>query len=329
MYWGKKCAEYTVTLLVIIIINFLACRLLPGDPFYYLNYNSDLGYSDVVVTAETHEKLTEYYGLDLPLHLQFTRFVGKLAHGDLGFSIYHNMPVKTLIKGALPWTLLLMGTAFIIATILGILIGAKSAWQRDSFFDKFALNSMVILNRVPSFIIAIFVLILLGAKLQIFPLAGARTAYASFSSPFAYIADIIWHLILPAVTLIIAELCHPYLLTRNTMIGVIKKDYVWAAKTRGIKDRLIKYRYALRNALIPVVTARFMRLGHLIGGSIFIEMVFAYPGLGKLMYDSLQVNDYPVLDGIFLILAVSVVGANFIADQLIHYLDKRVDIYEV
>ena len=329
MYWSKKCVEYGITLLVIIVINFFACRLLPGDPFYYLSYNSELEYSDVVITEETHDRLMEYYGLDLPVYQQFIHFLSKLMQGDLGFSIYHNMPVKNLITGALPWTLLLMGTAFITATILGILIGAGSAWKRDSLFDKFALNFMVILNRVPSFIIAIFMLILLAAKVQIFPLAGARTPYASFSSTFSYILDIVWHLILPAITLIIAELCHPYLLTRNTMVGVIKKDYVWAAKTRGLKDNLIKYRYALRNALIPVVTARFMRLGHLIGGSIFIEMVFAYPGLGKLMYDSLTVNDYPVLDGIFLILAVSVVGANFIADQLIHYLDKRVDIYEI
>ncbi len=329
MYWLRKSGEYLITLLIIISINFLACRLLPGDPFYYLSLNSEMGYSDVLITEEVHDKLMEYYGLDLPLHQQFFRFLYNLAHGDLGSSIYHNMPVSNLIMGALPWTLLLMGTAFLIATFVGIFIGASSAWRRDSFFDKFALNFMLILNRIPSFIIAIFMLIFLAAKLNLFPLGGARTPYASFSSTFSYVYDIVWHLILPAITLIIAELCHPFLLTRNTMVSVIKKDYVWAAKTRGLKDSLVKYRYALRNSLIPVVTARFMRLGHLIGGSIFIEMVFAYPGLGKLMYDSLTVHDYPVLDGIFLILAVSVVGANFIADQLIHYLDKRVGIYEL
>lgn len=329
MYGSKKIVEYAITLMVIIVINFFVCRLLPGDPFYYLSMNSDLGYSDVVITEETHDRLMEYYGLDLPLYQQFLHFMLKLAQGDLGVSIYHNMPVSSLIMGAVPWTLLLMGTAFIVASFLGILIGASSAWKRDSFFDKFALNFMVMLNRVPSFIIAIFMLIFLATKLKLFPLGGAKTPYADFSSIFSCLWDIIWHLILPAITLIIAELCHPFLLTRSTMIGVIKKDYIWAAKTRGLKDSLVKYRYALRNSLIPVITGRFMRLGHLIGGSIFIEMVFAYPGVGKLMFDSLTVHDYPVLDGIFLILAVSVVSANFIADQLIHYLDKRVNIYEV
>ncbi len=234
MYWSRKCIEYSITLLVIIAINFFACRLLPGDPFYYLSLDSELGYSDVIISEETHDKLIEYYGLDLPVYSQFFRFLVNLVHGDLGWSIYHNMPVSKLIMGSLPWTLLLMGTTFIIASFLGILIGASSAWKRDSLFDKFSLNFMIILNRIPSFIIAIFMLIFLAAKLNFFPLGGARTSYGSFSSNFSYLSDIIWHLILPAITLIIAELCHPFLLTRNTMVGIIKKDYVWAGRAREL-----------------------------------------------------------------------------------------------
>ena len=243
----------------------------------------------------------------------------------MGISIRHNMKVSTMILQSLPWTLLLMGTGFLVATVLGISLGAFSAWNRESKIDRALMFFMVALSRIPIFIMAVFMLILLAAKLRFFPLGGAVTPYAEYPYGWLKIADVARHLFLPAVTLALGDISYPYLLTRNTMISVIKKDYVWAARARGLKEKLIRFRYALRNALIPVVTARFMRLSHLLGGSVFVETTFAYPGIGKLLFDSLRIHDYPVLSAILLFMSISVICANISADQLIYYLDKRVE----
>lgn len=325
MYWLKKAGEYGLTLLIVLTINFFVPRLMPGDPFYFLSMDTDMSYCDVILTEETREELMRYYGLDRPLILQYVHYVTNVFRGDLGLSIRHNMKVSAIVLRALPWTLLLMGTAFALATVLGISLGAFSAWNRGFKMDQVLLFLMVGLSRVPTFILAVFMLILLAAKFRLFPLGGAITPYAIYAYGWLKPIDILKHLALPVLSLAAAEVANPYLLTRSTMINVIRKDYVWAARTRGLKETLVYFRYALRNALIPVVTARFMRLGHLLGGSVFVETTFAYPGLGKILFDSVRVHDYPVLNAILLIMSVSVICANLVAERFIYYLDKRVE----
>ncbi len=325
MYWLKKTGEYGITLLIVLTINFFIPRLIPGDPFYFLSMDAQMSYCDVMLTEETREELMHYYGLDRPFTVQYLHYMTNVFRGDLGLSIRHNIKVSAMVWRALPWTFLLMGTAFLLATVLGILLGAFSAWNRGFKVDQVLLFLMVGLSRIPTFILAVFMLILLAAKFRVFPLGGAVTPYAVYPYGWLRTIDILGHLALPALSLALADVANPYLLTRSTMIGVIRKDYVWAARTRGLKEKLIRFRYALRNALIPVVTARFMRLGHLLGGSVFVETTFAYPGLGNLLFDSLRVHDYPVLNGILLIMSFSIICANIVADWLIYYLDKRVE----
>jgi peptide/nickel transport system permease protein len=325
MNWLKKIGEYGVVLLIILTINFFVPRLMPGDPFYFLDMDDEMSYSDVFLTEETREELMRYYSLDRPLHEQYLHYISNVLQGEMGISIRHNMKVSAMILCSIPWTILLMGVGFILATVLGILLGAFSAWNRESKADRFLMFSMVALSRIPIFILAVFMLILLAANLRLFPLGGAITPYVEYSHGWLKVADIARHLFLPALTLAVGDIASPYLLTRNTMISVIRKDYVWAARARGLKERLIRFRYALRNALIPVVTARFMSLGQLLGGSVFVENTFAYPGLGKLLFDSIRIHDYPVSSAILLIMSVCIIIANLFADQFIYYLDKRVE----
>jgi len=236
------------------------------------------------------------------------------------------MKVTKLIFKALPWTALLMGVSFVFSSIFGILAGGYSAWKRGKKVDFALLWAMIIINRIPVFIFSIMMLILIAAKINFFPLGGAFTPYVEFNSLCLRFVDIGKHLILPALTLFVVDIAGPYLLTRNTMVGILNKEYITAAKLRGINEKRIKNNYGLRNSLIPVITARFMKIGHLIGGSVMVEKVFAYPGIGNLLFNSLMAHDYPVLDGILLFTSLTVIFANLIADSLINYLDRRVGI---
>lgn len=313
--------EYLVIIMVIITLNFFLARYMPGEPLGFLYEDSNF---PVNIEEDTLQELMNYYGLDRPLSAQFVSYLGQLARGDFGYSIYHNIPVIELVKTRLPWTLLLLGFGLILSLLLGIILGANSAWRRNTALDKGMLVGLVTASRIPSFIVAIFLLILFSAKLGWFPLGGAVTPFKKFDNAFLKGLDILWHLALPLVTLVLTQFSSSYLLTRNSMITTIRKDFIFTARAKGIGEQRIKYQHALRNSLLPVVTMLFMKLGRLAAGSVFVETVFAYPGIGLLMFESLEVHDYPVLGACFLILIGTVLLANFAADQVYRFIDPRV-----
>ena len=323
MHQISKLSYYFVIVLIILSINFFLPRVMPGDALSYLtDPGADM---PVRMTEEKGEILLAYYGLDKPLSEQYINYMVGIIRGDLGLSIYYNDPVLEVILSRLKWTLLLVGTSTAIYITLGILLGATSAWARGRKKDMALLISILSISSFPSFFIGILMVIFFVVKLGIFPLSGAQTAFATYSNPLEEIFDILHHLVLPVATLVISHIGGTYFLMRNSMLGVLGEDYITTARAKGLSERYILHKHAIKNALLPIVTMTAMTVGFMVTGTIFVEMVFAYPGIGNLLYNAVSYNDYPLLQGIFLFITITIVGANFIADMIYIRLDPRVN----
>ncbi len=317
----KKTAEYFLTFLIVITLNFALPRMMPGDPFLP---HSGLG-SEVVetYTVEQRDYFRAYYGLDRPLSAQFITYIGEMVRGDLGFSYYFKENVGTLILRRLPWTLLLVLAATALSLLAGLVIGSFAAWRRGRKSEHAVYLAMVVLGEIPAFLIGLVLLVILGAGLGWFPLAGAMTHFASFDSAWERTVDIVRHAALPVLTLALARSGSFFLLIRNSLATVLTRDYMCTARAKGLSMWKIRWRHAMRNAMLPLITRTAMQVGAMVGGAVLVENVFNYPGLGKLMQDAVFVRDYPLLQGIFLVLAITVIAANFFADLLYHRLDPR------
>jgi len=317
---GVRVIEYMLTFLAMISLNFALPRMMPGDPFL------DTGGADDVVRVYSRDQITyfrEYYGLDRPLHEQYLTYLGELVSGDLGFSYYYKDNVSTMILRRLPWTMFLVISALGLSLLLGILLGSYSAWHRGQWQDNALYTALMIFSEIPAFLVGLALLIWLGAGLRLFPLAGAVTHFARYDSVWDKLLDILHHAILPILTLTLARTGGIYLLVRNSLGSVLAKDYMRTARAKGLKEFRIRYGHALRNALMPLVTRVAIQLGSLIGGAILAENVFSYPGMGILMRDAVVVRDYPLIQGIFLVLALGVMAANMLADLAYKYIDPR------
>jgi len=315
----RNVVTYIIAFLLILALNFLLPRMLPGDPLMAIYGNEAL----IAMTPELKAHLVERFALDQPLWQQFGAYLAALVQGDAGYSYYYNSPVLSVVLGRLPWTLLLVGTALILSTLLGIVLGIESGWRRGTRRDKSLLAGLMAVSGFPDFFLGILLLIGFGMTLGIFPLSGAITPYSGLSGA-PLVLDVLHHLFLPATALTLGYLGASYLLTRNTMITVLKNPYMLVARAKGLHDRKIRYRHAGRNALLPVITRTGIQLGRMVTGAIFVEIVFAYPGLGYLTYEALLARDYPILQGVLLIAAVSVLIANFLVDLSYPRLDPRI-----
>ncbi len=318
----KRIAEYGLTLLIIITLNFALPRMMPGDPFMQLS-GAD---GDVVeaYTAEQREYFRTYYGLDRPVTEQFIVYIGELSRGDLGSSYYFKEAVGTLIFRRLPWTLFLVTAATILSLLTGLIIGSFAAWRRGRKTERFIYLTMVVLGEIPAFLVGLVLLIIFAAGLGWFPLSGAMTHFARFDSAWERAADIIYHAALPVLTLALARSGSFFLLVRNSLGTVLTRDYMRTARAKGLSKWKLRWRHAMRNAMLPLITRTGMQAGAMVGGAVLVENVFNYPGLGKLMQDAVFVRDYPLLQGIFLVLAVTVIAANLLADLLYRRLDPRI-----
>jgi len=313
----KRAGDYLLAFIIILILNFLLPRLMPGDPVTAI-------YGDALVhmTPEMEAALAERYGLAGSTMDQFTTYLGNLARGDLGYSIYFRAPVSGVIAGALPWTLLLVGVSLASASLLGIIWGAEAGWRRACKFDSGSLLAALLLNGIPGFVLGILLLLFFGFYLQWFPLSGGTSPHLQ-NTGAAGAVDFLQHLFLPALTLTLTQLPRIFLLTRSTILGVKEKPYVLTARGKGLKERLVRYRHAVRGALPPVITRVGMSAGLLFTGVLFVEIVFAYPGLGHLFYTALQHHDYATVQGCLLLITVCVLAFNFLADLAGIKLDPR------
>lgn len=319
----KRLFEYFITAWIIITVNFFLPRLIPGDPLLYLTGEAS-GDTAVAIDEVTREKLKQYYGLDQSLSHQYLHYLKGILTADLGYSIYFRTSVFELIQRTMPWTLFLVVTAILFATGIGASLGALSAWRRGKVIDKGLLILVMGAMAVPSFLLAIFLQLVFSIKLGIFPVSGAMTFYKNYTDFAGKALDVLWHSILPIGTLTMVLLSENYLLVRNTMINVLGADYIFVARMKGLPERMVMYRHALRNALLPLFTHASMRLGLAVGGMIFVETVFSYPGMGNLMYHSVTSHDYPVAQGVFLAITISVLTINFLIDLFYRRIDPRI-----
>ncbi len=315
--------EYGLTIWLVLTLNFLLPRIMPGDPFLMLS-SDDPEQEEIVLTEEQRQFLMKHYGLDRPLCEQYLTYMGELFKGNLGYSLYYKEPVSQIILRRLPWTAFLVIAAVLLSTVFGTLLGSISAWNREKWPDKLLFSCLILLSEVPAFLLGLVLLFTFAAGLKLFPLAGAFTHFAGYSGWWEKLLDILHHAFLPIMTLTIAQLGGMYLLSRNSMMTVLEKDYLRTAWAKGLPRKRIIFRHALRNAMLPIVTRVFLSLGSFVGGAILAENVFAYPGLGRLMREAVLVHDYPLVQGIFLVLTVCVLLANFLADLVYRKLDPRI-----
>lgn len=275
---------YLIILMVIILINFFLPRLMPGNPF--TTETIDDSFYGASYTPDQIAKYKAYYGMDQPMPIQLVIYFGKILTLDLGYSLRFHQDVTELILIRLPWTFGVVTISLLISTGVGVALGAFSALHSRKRIDSALYFGMVIFSEIPSFLIGIFLLFVFGAGLNWFPLAGASTTFARYDSLAEQTLDILHHAALPIITLALSQVGGYYLLGRSSMLTVLSKDYIRTARGKGLGERQVLLRHALKNAAPPIISKLFMSFGIMLGGAVLVENVFNYPGIGRLMREA-------------------------------------------
>ncbi|WP_179956993.1 ABC transporter permease [Amycolatopsis anabasis] len=308
-----KIAEGLGSLVLVVVLGFLLFRMIPGDPVATMT-------RDRPTSPEQLAQLREKYGVDKPLAQQFVDYIGGLLRGDLGDSYVYTRPVVDLIGERFWPTILLVGTATILAVLLGLWLGVRAAWRRGSLFDRTQTGIALTFWSMPQFWLGI---LLLTATSGLFPSRGMRSADIP-DGFFAQSLDVLHHLALPCVTLLAVIYAQYMLVMRSSLLGEMNAEYLVTARAKGLRDDLVRRRHAVPNALLPTATLIFLQFGLVVSGTVTVETVFSWPGLGLLTYEALRGPDLPMLQGVFLVLAGSVIVMNLLAELLYRVLDPRV-----
>ena len=317
----QRLGFYLVAFWACVTLNFLLPRFMPGDPISRM-----MSQSQGRMSPEQVQQMQQLFGLDdSGLLTQYFRYWSSIFSGQLGVSISRfPTPVTEVIKSQIGWTILLGGTSLIIAVIIGNLLGIVAAWRRGGFIDSTLPPILVFLGSFPYFFLAMGALYLFGVVLGWFPLRHAFTAGMTPELSPEFLADVLWHLVLPVSTIVLVSIGGWMLGMRNTMITTTSEDYMVMAEAKGLRPSRIMFRYAARNATLPSVTNFGMAIGFVVGGALLTEVVFAYPGLGYQLLTAVTSLDYPLMQGIFLTITAAVLLANFIVDIIYVRLDPRV-----
>jgi peptide/nickel transport system permease protein len=317
----RRLGFYLMAAWASLTINFFLPRLIPGDPA-----SAIFAGARGQLRPEQLEQIRAALGLsDEPMINQYFTYLSHVLRGDFGISFSaFPAPVTTVIGTGLIWTVLLGGTALIISFIIGNMIGVIGSWRRGGVVDNTLPPILIFIGAFPPFFLALLALYFLSFQFGWFPLRHAYNDSISPAFTWEFIGSVIQHMMLPALTIIVVTMGGWVLGMRNTMVGVLAEDYVTLAEAKGLPQRQIMFNYAARNALLPSVTAFGMALGFVLSGQILIETIFSYPGLGYLLVKSVSNLDYPLMQGLFLMITFAVLGANFIVDLLYTRLDPRV-----
>lgn len=313
----KKAVNVVILLIAILTLNFALIHAAPGDPVEALV--GEMGGA----TPELVEQLRENMGLNQPLYRQIGTYLGNVATGDLGYSIYYDQPVTQLIAERVGPTLLLVVTALLAAILVGTVLGVFSAQRRNSWLSHLVTVISLAGFSAPVFWVGIMLILMFAVDIPIFPISGMTSSDAP-AQGIGHWMDVAWHLVLPALTLGVIYLAFYSRLSRTSMLEVLETDYVRTARAKGMPKRLVIYKHALRNAVLPVVTFAGLQFGQVISGAVLVETVFAWPGLGTLAYDSILRRDTPTLLGILFFSALMVVVMNILTDLLYRRIDPRI-----
>jgi peptide/nickel transport system permease protein len=318
-FLARRLLQAVLTILFIVVLNFILFRMMPGSPERVLTRNPN-------ISAEVKVALREKWGLDKPLIPdQLIAFIASTAQGDLGLSYkYRGQPVTEVIGSRVWPTVILFGLGEIIAIVVGMALGAYAGWRRGGSVDYAGNGLSLVLYSTPYFVLGMFLLVIFASGLGWFPTFGMLTPGMQYDSFLEQFLDFLHHLALPLATVSLGLIGLYSILMRSSIIETLSEDYVQTARAKGLADSRVLRTHALPNALLPTVTIVAIQFGFVIAGAITAEIVFNWPGLGTLTVDALAARDYPVLQGIFLLLAVSVVVANLLADVVYSVLDPRV-----
>lgn len=318
-YLVRRLVQASITILLIIILNFLLFRAMPGSPERILGRNPN-------VTPELLALKREKWGLDKPvIPDQLVAYVGSTLQGDLGFSFVARGQTVTEVLSQRLWpTLLLFGLGEVLAILLGLALGAYSGWRRGGPIDYLGNGLSLLLYSTPYFLLGMALLLIFATGLGWFPTFGMLTAGATYASFWDKLLDLAAHMVLPVTTVALGLIGQYAIVMRSSVIETLSEDYITTARAKGLSSGYILRHHAIPNAMLPTVTLIAINLGYVVAGAITVEVVFNWPGLGTLTVEALSARDYPVLQGVFLLLSVSVVLANLAADLLYGVLDPRV-----
>ncbi len=316
-YLATKFVYLFLTLGAVLTTNFLIFHLMPGDPVTHIARGQHL---DAAAVA----RLRTYYGLDRPLIDQFATYVSHLLHGDFGYSFSYSAPVGPIVADALVNTVILVTVSTVLVIALGVLIGVFAASRRGSRADRGLVVGSLVFWSLPTFWIGMLLIFVFAVALNWLPIAGMYTADAIYPTFVTRISDLARHLVLPTTAMVLVDIAQFVLITRSALVSTLSEDFMTTARAKGLHPRRVLWRHGVRNALLPVVTATTLYASATVGGTIQVETVFSWPGMGQLIYLSVVRRDYPVMEACFLIFAVVVVLANFGSDVLYRALDPRV-----
>ncbi len=308
-----------LVLIAIAVLNFLLIHAAPGDPAAVMA--GEAGAADEIFIQQLREK----FGLDQPFHVQLWSYLAGILQFDLGFSYRQEMPVAKLIMDRLPATLLLTGTAFVVSILLGVLLGALAAVRVGRWADSVITTFALLFYATPLFWIALMAILLFSVQLDWLPAYGIETIGAHYSG-LERVADVARHLVLPAMTLGLFFMAVYARMTRASMLETAGQDFVKTARAKGLGEGPILRRHILRNAILPVVTLAGLQAGQIVGGAVLTETVFAWPGIGRLMFEALLQRDYNLLLGVFLVSSALVLLFNLITDLLYLVVDPRISL---
>ncbi|MEJ2858910.1 MULTISPECIES: ABC transporter permease [unclassified Saccharothrix] len=322
-YHARKLAFYLVAFWAALTLNFFIPRLMPGNPVDILMAKLAQRGGTVDPSARRAYELLLGSGSDESLLSQYFSYLGNMFRGDLGVSVSSfPTPVSDIIAEALPWTLVLVGIATFLSFALGVVLGTLVGWRRGTWLDSLV-PATTVLAAVPYFWLALILVALLASGLGWFPLLGGYDVVLSPGWDLEFLGSAVYHGTLPALTIVLSSVGGWLLGMRNMMVSTTSEDYVLTAKAKGLRDSRIMIRYAARNAVLPSVAGFAISLGFVVAGSIITEQVFSYPGIGSKLLQAVQNNDYALMQGIFLVITVAVLGANLVVDLLYAVIDPR------
>jgi len=297
---------------------FVLIHLAPGDPILTM-FGTSAPYNKDII-----EVMRQKYGLDKPLYEQYLIWLNMLLHGDLGYSYLNSRPISVMIGERIIPTLELTGSALVITVIVSTILGVTAAVKRNSIIDHIVTSFAVTGRGIPSFWLALILILIFSLYLNWLPVCGRETPGMTFSSPFEYWLDKIKHMILPVICLSSYQIAYLVRLVRASMLDVLNQDYIMTARAKGLKESIVIYKHALRNAILPEVTVIGLYVGYLMAGAAVIETIFAWPGLGSLLVTSVHRREYLLIMDISLIIFIMVLVANLITDIIYAYLDPRI-----
>jgi len=314
-YIVRRLLQAVPLVLGILVITFTLIHLAPGDPLIFLA--GDGG------NAAYYAEMRARYGLDQPLLVQLGHYFVATLHGDFGYSFSYQQPVFQVLLSRLPATLLLMGTALVFSTLIGLLMGLLTAVRPHSALDSGITAFTLTAYAMPVFWLGQLLVLLFAVRLNLLPVQGMVTARETYTG-LAHFQDVARHLILPTLTLALPQLALTARLTRTSVREALEEDYVRVARAKGLSERVVLWRHALRNALLPIVTVTGGHISVVLTGAALTETIFAWPGLGRLLLDAALKRDYPLLMAIFLLVSATVIGVNLVTDLVYTTLDPRV-----